>query len=104
MENKISVSVELTTEQAAAAQTLLDDLININAFTTLSYDSFLLLERFTVAVNTELEKKLRMMANKTIPEDVKCQTCSHIRRWHSDMAEMVCCKESCNCMNFIKSQ
>ncbi len=98
----IRVSISLTPEEAAAAQVIYDQLVNIDLFREIPAESYVLLDKFIKAVNGELRIH-ELVKRKGFEWGEKCGKCGHSSKDHAQMGIGLCVSESCNCMTFIAS-
>jgi hypothetical protein len=97
------VLVTLTEEEANGVQTILDQLIDIDLFKEIPYDSYTALEKFIKATNMELENRKRQNSRSGFEWGEICQLCNHSSKDHVKESGL-CCKESCsNCFQFVPS-
>jgi hypothetical protein len=95
----ITVTLKLSLAEAMTAKNLVDELIDLNAFNDLPFESYVVLEKLSKAIHILDERKV------TNPGKLKsqyCQTCGHSSWDHSGGNGGVCCAESCRCWSFVK--
>lgn len=100
----ISVTIKLNETEAKAAQNLLTEILDTDLFGKMEIDSFTALEKFVIAVNTEMLNKTKEKArneNPTFFWGEICENCKHSSNIHATVGDMLCCKESCHCFHFI---
>lgn len=106
MSDELKVIVSLTPEEVKAADGLLAEMIGVDLFKHISYDSFLILEKFTEAVRLEQN---RIKQNQLIAERLKnmqewaenrCTACKHQANDHALGGTGLCIRESCPCMKY----
>ena len=104
----IRVSLVLTKEEALGVQTILDQLINIDLFKEIPYDSYTALEKFIKSTYDGLQNEANkdMMSAIWGEECLKCKHTSNFHTGHMSGEDQTgygfCCAESCNCMLYQK--
>lgn len=100
----ISVTIKLNETEAKAAQNLLTEILDTDLFGKMEIDSFTALEKFVLAVNTEMLNKIKEKSRNDSPHlfwGEVCGNCSHSSNIHATVGDMLCCRESCPCFKFI---
>ncbi len=102
MTDPIRISVNLTSDEAKAAQGVYDKLVEIDLFKDVPQAAYGAIEKFVKAVNLELYI-LEMAARKGFEWGEKCGFCGHSSKEHAQGGVGLCSAESCNCFKMINS-
>ncbi len=97
----VRVSLTLTAEEAVGVQTILDQLINIDLFKEIPYDSYTALEKFIKATYLELETQKKSQ-RVGFEWGEACGKCGHSSKAHAQNGRGLCSQESCGpCFEFV---
>jgi hypothetical protein len=101
---KLKPDIELDEIDVKAANEMLDELINVDYFGKISYDCFLLLEKFLHSIRKAAElQKIKEEVEKKVGSyewrGRRC-VCGHIANDHALCGTTICILENCKCELF----
>lgn len=109
LEKLNDVVVKLTKGELQASDQMLDELINVDFFSKLPYDTYRALEKFVLASQSEINRQVHdkivniRLKHMTDWQDERCATCGHPANDHCAAGTGLCCQNGCSkCFQFTK--